>query len=254
MHVIVTGASAGIGEAIARAFAAAGAKLTLVARRADRLAALAGELGVETHVVGRDLSDPEQATDWLPAAEASLGPPDVLVNNAGMQIIGPTAAADPDRGEQLLRLNVFAPFRLTRAVLPGMLERRRGTIVDIASMAALAPTPGMYYYNASKGALAAASEALRGELRGTGVHVVTVYPGIIPTDMGAAGLVKYKASAALKLQPQGTTTKLAVLVREAVEKRRARVIYPRLNVLARHLPATTRWFMDRFTPALADEN
>lgn len=251
MHVVVTGASSGIGAAIARRFAVEGAKLTLVARRRGKLEELADEMN-EAHVVAHDLSEPEKATAWIAEAQEAQGPIDVLVNNAGVQLIAPTASVDVERGEMSLRLNVFAPLRLTRAVLPGMIERGRGAIVDIASMAALAPTPRMTYYNASKGALAAASEALRGELRGTGVHVVTVYPGIIPdTDMGELGLAAYQPSRMLALQPTGTTTKLADLVVQAVDRKKPRVIYPRMNAFARWFPGTTRWLVDTFTPPLA---
>jgi len=252
MHAVVTGASSGIGAGIARRFATEGAAVTLVARRRDKLEVLAAELG-DAHVVAHDLSVPEEATAWLEEAEAAQGPIDVLVNNAGVQVIGKTAEIDVERGEMSLRLNLFTPLRLTRAVLGGMIERGHGCIVDIASMAALAPTPNMTYYNASKGALAAASEALRGELRGTGVHVVTVYPGIIPdTDMGEHGLAAYRSSRLLALQPTGTTDELAELVYRAVERKRPRVIYPRVNVLARWFPGTTRWFLDLFTPPLRE--
>src|SRR5881392_2505078 len=116
VHVVVTGASAGIGDAIAREFAAAGADLTLVARRKDKLDALArdaGKLGRRTHVVAADLSDVARACDWLAGAEEALGPVDVLVNNAGVQNIEPTEICDVEAGEQLLRLNVHTPMRLT---------------------------------------------------------------------------------------------------------------------------------------------
>ncbi len=103
------------------------------------------------------------------------------------------------------------------------------------------------------GASSGIGESLRGELMGTGVHVVTVYPGIIPTDMGNAGKAAYKTSAALKMQPEGTTTRLAELVYKAVDKRRDRVIYPAMNKLARHMPAATRWLMDRLTPELSEQ-
>ena len=250
MHVAVTGASAGIGEAIARRFADQGARLTLIARRREQLESIAQSIG-DALVFDRDLADIEHCCDWIAPAEDKHGPIDVLVNNAGIQVIGHTHELDVERGEHSLRVNVMAPLRLTRAVLPAMIARRRGTIVDITSMAALAPTPGMTYYNASKGALAAASEALRGELRGTGVHVVTVYPGIIPTtDMGAKGLAAYEPSRALALQPTGTTAKLAELVHHAVVRRHPRVIYPRMNALARWFPGTTRFVMDRFTPSM----
>lgn len=251
MHVLVTGASAGIGDAIARAFAARGHSISLVARRADRLEALAAELPGASHVVVADLSDPDACADCLESAEQALGPVDILVNNAGVQVIAPTAEVDVARGEMSLRLNVFSPLRLTRATLPGMVERRRGAIVNICSMAALAPTPGMAYYNASKCALAGASEALRGELLGTGVHVVTVYPGIIgDTDMARAGLEAYETTWMERLQPRGTSPGLAERIVRAVERRRARVIYPRFNALARWFPGVTRWVMDTFTPRL----
>ncbi|MEZ4465991.1 MAG: SDR family NAD(P)-dependent oxidoreductase [bacterium] len=199
----------------------------------------------------RRIWDPATCTAWLPAAEAALGPVDVLINNAGMQVIGPTAEVDVERAELSLRLNLLSPLRLTHAVLPGMLARGRGCIVDVASMAALAPTPAMTWYNASKAGLAGASEALRGELRGTGVHVVTVYPGIIETDMGKAGLAAYQKSRLLALQPRGTTEGLAARVVRAVDRRRPRVIYPAVYGMTRWLPPLTRWFMDRLTPPLA---
>jgi short-subunit dehydrogenase len=243
MHVVITGASAGIGEALAREYAAAGAKLTLVARRQERLEAISRSLASAVHVVAADLSEPETCADWLPEAEGLQGPVDVLINNAGVQHIEPTAAMDVEAGEWLLKLNVFTPLRLTRAVLPGMIERRSGTLVNIASMAALAPTAGMTYYNTSKG-------GLRGELRGSGVGVLTVYPGIIMTDMGEKGLQKYEESFALRLQPRGDAATLARLVRSAQERDRPRLIYPRLNISARHFPGITRWLMNRVTPRL----
>ena len=253
MHIVITGASSGIGAALARELAKLpGARLTLVARRKAMLEELARSLPSETRVVERDLSQAGAAsTDWLAEAEREQGPVDVLVNNAGVQVIGRTEAVDVDRGEASIRLNLLTPLRLTRAVLPGMLARRRGTIVDIASMAALAPTPSMTYYNASKGGLAAASEALRGELRGTGVHVVTVYPGIVATEMAEAGLAAYGKNLALRLQPRGTTEGLAALVRRAILRRTPRIVYPRAYGFVRWIGPVVRWFMDRFSPQLA---
>jgi short-subunit dehydrogenase len=250
MHVAITGASAGIGESLGRAFGGRGASLTLVARREDRLRQIAREVGGKTFVQAVDLGVPERATEWIAPAEAALGPIDVLVNNAGVQHIEPAEEAVPDEGEALLRLDLFTPLRLTRAVLPGMLARRSGTIVDIASMAALGPMRGMYYYNAAKGGLATASEGLRGELHGTGVHVVTVYPGPIHTDMGRAGLQKYELTPIARLSPFGTSEVLAELVVRAVERRRARVIYPLAYAVALSFPVLSRWFTARFSPPL----
>ena len=247
-HAVITGASAGIGAAIARELWRRGARVTLVARRASALEALAEELGDRALVLPADLVD--DATGWLERAETAHGPVGVLVNNAGVQVIAPSEGVDVERGERSLALNLEVPLRLTRAVLPSMLSRGRGAIVNVASMAALAPTPGMTYYNAGKAGLDAASEAMRGELRGRGPNVVTVYPGIIETDMGRAGLAAYEASAGLNLQPRGDVGVLARRIADAVERDRARVVYPRIYGLARWFPTITRWVMDRFSPAL----
>lgn len=252
VHAVVTGASAGIGAGIARELGVAGARLTLVARRREPMEEIIAETCADGIVFARDLADPAQRLDWLDEAEQKNGPVEILVNNAGVQIVEATATTDLDAAERLLAVNLLAPLALTRNLLPGMLERGRGTIVDIASMAALAPTPRMTWYNASKGGIAAASEALRGELRGTGIHVVTVYPGIIPTDMGEAGMQAYRSTALLRMQPQGTTQELARRIRRAIEQRHDRVIYPSANTLARWLPPMTRWLMDRVTPDLAE--
>ncbi len=250
MHVVVTGASAGIGEALVRAWARQGASVTLVARRKDRLDQIAKEVGGKTFVHAADLGDSDHATSFLAEAEAALGPIDVLVNNAGVQFIEETELASPDKGEGLLRLNVFTPLRLTLAVLPGMLARGKGTIVDISSMAALSPMPGMFYYNAAKGAIANASEGLRGEVRGRGVHVLTVYPGPVDTDMGRKGYQRYEQTWSSKLSPQGNSEDLAKLILRGVASRRARIIYPRLYAIALSFPRLSRWFTGRFSPPI----
>jgi short-subunit dehydrogenase len=251
MHIVITGASSGLGAAFARDFAKRGHTITLVARRRDLLEQVAAFCGGKCHIAEVDLSQLATCTDFLGDAVRALGPVDALVNNAGMQLVGPTAEADVDAGDRLLDLNVKVPLRLTRAVLPAMLAQRRGVIVDIASLAALAPAPGLTYYNASKAALAAASECLRGELRGTGVHVVTVYPGVIATtDLAKGVLSGLEDSAMLRAFSRGTETRLAELVYDAMVERRARVIYPAGGALARNLPSATRWFLDRFAPKL----
>ncbi len=255
-HAVVTGASAGIGRALALELGRAGARLTLVARRADALETLAAEIrdagGREPLTLAVDLV--ADADGWLAKATMRHGDVGLLVNNAGVQVIAPSHSVDVEAGERSLHLNLVVPLRLIRDVLPSMVDAKRGAIVNIASMASLAPTPGMTYYNASKAGIAGASEALRGELRGSGVSVVTVYPGIIMTDMARDGLAAYESSAAMRMQPRGDAATLARLVRRAVERDRARVIYPRMNALARYFPTITRWTMDRLTPRLASES
>ncbi len=248
MHALVTGASSGIGEAIARALAAEGYDLTLVARRENELARVVASLGaVRAEPLVADLGDLDAIEGVLQRAEAKLGPVDVLVNNAGSQIVAPTEEVSPADGERLLTLNIFAPFRLTRAALAGMLERKRGTIVDISSLSALAPTPGMFHYSASKAALAAASESLRAEVKGRGVHVLTVYPGPVKTAMADAAIARYDKDPMGRL-PLGSTDELARMVVTAIRRRRARVIYPRAYTVARMFPSLTRWAVDTFSP------
>jgi short-subunit dehydrogenase len=249
-HVVVTGASAGIGAAIAREYAAAGARVTLVARRRALLEPLAASLPARSHIITADLADLAAGTDWLADAEAALGPIDVLVNNAGVQIVGPTAGSDPAAGEALLAVDLVTPMRLCLAVLPAMLARRSGCLVNIASMAALAPTPGMFYYCAAKGGLGSASEALRGELARTGVHVLTVYPGPVHSDMEAAARARFEPSAFTDRLPTGDAAVLARQIRRGVQRRQARIVYPRFYQLARWFPGITAWMLGRYTPAL----
>jgi len=248
LHVAVTGASSGIGEAIVREYAALGAKVTMVARRHAQMEAVTKSVDTRTQIFAVDLSDSSQATSWLAEAQAGFGPIDILVNNAGAQLVDNFAATDLERAEQVLYLDLHLPLRLTRAVLPDMIARNSGTIVQIASLAAIAPPPGMVYYNAAKAGLAAASESLRGEIRGSGVHVVTVYPGPIDTPMGRAGYAALERTASVQMLPEGTPDVLARLVRRAVEKRKLRVIYPHVYMFARHLPGLTRWWLDRYSP------
>jgi short-subunit dehydrogenase len=250
LHAFITGASSGIGESIARAYLDDGARVTVLARREDRLRQLAQAATERSHVIVADLSKDFSPAQLFDEAEKALGPVDVLVNNAGVQIVEPAHTTAWERGAALLGVDLLAPLRLTQEALRRMLPRGRGAIVDIASMAALAPTPGMLFYNAAKSGLAGASEGLRAEAKQGGVHVVTVYPGPVRSAMEAAGRAAYQDTAALRYTPTGDSDVLARLVLDAVEKRRPRVIYPRSYALARWFPGTTRWITDRLTPAL----
>jgi short-subunit dehydrogenase len=249
-HVVVTGASSGIGEAIAREYLGRGAKVTLIARRRDRLDELAKVAPERTHVVQADLADPKVAFAWIDAAEAAMGPIDILVNNAGVQIVKSVLETSWEEAEKMLILDLHTPLRLTQLVLARMAPRRTGTIVDIASMAGLAPTPGMFFYNAAKAGLGAASEGLRAEVKPLGIHVVTVYPGPVTSDLEAAGRAAYEGTAVVKYSPTGAPDVLARMIAKAVDKKYPRVIYPRFYALSRHFPNVTRWTLDRLTPPL----
>jgi len=244
MHVLVTGASSGIGSEVAREFHRAGHHVSLVARRRELLDALAKELGARCHVAAVDLAKRATDTSWLAEVEEAQGPVDVLVNNAGMQWVGATVEIPLETVEVLFRLNVLAPTVLTRAVLPGMLARKSGAIVDVASMAGVAPASGMSWYGASKSALVSFSESLRSELEGTGVHVVTVFPGPVETPMAASAREDMKKSGRISNVPHGDAGELARKIVGAVEHRRARIVYPWFHRV-RFVPWLGKWMTTR---------
>jgi uncharacterized protein len=199
---VVTGASAGIGRELAARLAERGHGLTLVARREDRLRALAADLaaahGVRTEVVPVDLTD-EAARAHLVDEVAARGlEPAILVNNAGLSTVGPVHRSDPARELTMIRTDVEAVAHLCSLVLPGMVERGAGAVLNVASTAAFQPMPGQAGYAASKAFVVSYSQALRGELRGTGVTVTVLCPGPVETEFAeTAGFDPDEAEAAL---------------------------------------------------------
>jgi hypothetical protein len=187
---LVTGASSGIGAALARQLAAEGTDLVVVARDKARLDVLAAELGgtgrplgrVAVEVLPADLADGAS----LAAVEARVAdderPVDLVVNNAGFGTYGPFVEADIDTETHEIAVNVAALVRLTHAALRAMVPRARGSIMNISSMAALQATPGTATYGATKGFVAMFGEAVSSELAGTGVTVTTVLPGFTHTE------------------------------------------------------------------------
>ena len=249
-HVVVTGASSGIGAAMVKDLVGAGARVSLVARRKDLLEALAKEAGGECAVIERDLADSPTATECLAQAERALGPIDVLVNNAGMENTGPTAESSVENAVKLLHLNLHTPLLLTRALLPGLLERG-GTVVNVASVSGLTPPPTQAWYGASKAGLAAFSEALRGELRQSRVNVVTVYPGPVTTPMADAAYAAFGGRKGLVgALPEGKPEVLAERIRYAIERGRGRIVYPRFYALARIFPWLVRILTDSYYASL----
>jgi uncharacterized protein len=177
---LVTGASSGIGEQFARQLAQRDYHLILVARRGDRLRQLADELPVATHVVACDLASD---ADQLPGQVASLGTEvDLLVNNAGFGLRGRFAELSAERQAEMVRVNCEAVVILTRALVPGMIERGRGGVITVASTAGMQPLPYEATYGASKAFALNLTEALHMELRGTGVKALAINPGPVPTE------------------------------------------------------------------------
>jgi uncharacterized protein len=177
---LITGASSGIGEEFAKALAARGHDLILVARRKDRLDALAEELDAKAEVIASDLAS--EAAE-LPERVEKLGAQvDLLVNNAGFGLRGHFAQHPPDRLAEMVRVNCEAVTLLTRAFIPGMIERGRGGVITVASTAGMQPLPYEATYAASKAFALNFTEALHMELRGTGVRALAVNPGPVPTE------------------------------------------------------------------------
>jgi short-subunit dehydrogenase len=182
--VLITGASSGIGRAIAEQAAASGARLALIARRAQELEAVAGrarELGAEAHVIVCDVGERDAALDAVAHAESLLGGVDVAVINAGVGRHATLVEHDLADAERLLRVNVLGALYFAHALAPRMLARGEGWLVFMASIAGLLPVPGEAVYSASKFALVGLAEALSIELDPS-VHVLTVCPGAVRTD------------------------------------------------------------------------
>jgi len=201
---LITGASAGLGEIFARKLAARGSDLILTARRVDRLEALAGDLrdkhGIAVAVIPADLAAPG-APAALIADIAGRGlAVTMLVNNAGFGARGAFAEIDRATQTRMIALNCRALMELCHAVLPGMIERRSGGILNVASTASFQPGPWMAVYYATKAFVLSFSEALHEEVRGQGVHVAALCPGPTRTefaevaDMGDSELFKRFAS------------------------------------------------------------
>lgn len=182
---VITGATAGIGRTFAERLAQQGHALLLIARDGERLAELATRLG-DTHRVATaslvaDLSH-EDAIDAAVAQLASAPNVGILVNNAGFGTMGHLAAADPDVQAAMVKVHALAPMRLTRAVLPAMIARGSGWIINVSSVAGFAFSPGNVNYNATKAYLTRFSQALDAELAGTGVVVQSLCPGFTHTE------------------------------------------------------------------------
>jgi short-subunit dehydrogenase len=195
---VVTGASSGIGEHIARELHRRGHHVVLVARSEDKLTALADELGEGVHVLPADLTDRAARLALLDQIEQRGLTPDILVNNAGFTTLGPVATADPERELEMVEVDVVAVVDLATRVLPGMVARGRGALLNVSSTSAFQPLPGQAGYSASKAFVLTYTQSVAGELRGTGVTATALCPGPVDTGFAdVAGLRREQAHGAL---------------------------------------------------------
>jgi short-subunit dehydrogenase len=248
-HALVTGGSRGLGPHIARALAGEGARLTLTARSAEALGAVAEELGGEAngvHAIAADVCDAASREKLLEEAESTLGPIDILVNNAGMEWIVPYTDLPPDLIDTMVRTNLTAPLILSRLVLEGMIERGRGHVVMISSLGGKKGSPYSATYAATKAGLIAWTSGIRTELRGTGVSASVISPGFV----SEAGMFADREQKAPWLMGTSTPEAVARAVLRAVQRDVFEIIVNpgpvRLGLVFEHLsPGFARWVLEK---------
>lgn len=180
---LITGASGGLGDAIARALHAQGATIALSGTRQDALGVLAADLKNRAHLTPCDLSDPESVEALVPTAEAALGSLDILVNNAGVTRDSLMMRMKNAEWDSVLAIDLTAAFLVTRAALKGMMKRRYGRIINISSVVGVKGNPGQSNYAAAKAGLIGMSKALAAEVASRGITVNCIAPGFIASPM-----------------------------------------------------------------------
>jgi hypothetical protein len=229
---IVTGASSGIGEAIASELARRGHQVVLVARRTERLHAIAESLSPRAHVLPADLSSRTDRAA-LPDRVAALGlVPDILINNAGLTGRALVARSVPEQQINLVEVDVAAVVDLCSRFLPGMVERGRGAVLNVSSLAGFYPLPGQATYGAAKAFVLSYTESLRIELRGTGVVASALCPGPVATGLDdVAGFGVGERAATLPSFMWKSAEEVARAGIDALAANRARVVPGRANWL-----------------------
>jgi uncharacterized protein len=246
---LITGASGGIGYELAKLFAADGYNLVLVARSADKLNNLAADLaqtyGSSVTVLAKDLSDPAASAEIWADLQARGLTVDVLINNAGFGAHGLFAQSDLAEQLQMIHLNIISLTHLTRLLLPGMLERGFGRILNVASTGAFAPGPLMAVYCATKAYVLSFSEALSEEMRGTGVSVTALCPGVTRTGFQARAQV---GNMRLLQGPAMTAAEVAKMgYKSLAQKQAVRVTGFANQLLVFGLRFTPRWLTRRLS-------
>jgi short-subunit dehydrogenase len=251
MHALVTGASSGIGHALALRLAEQRVRLVLASRNRERLDALAATIrqrGGEAHAVPTDIADATQRAHLIDAAVAALGGLDILVNNAGIGAIGPFSDSTEDRLRRIFEVNFFGCTELTRLALPHLRQGRHPMVVNISSILGKRAIPDMAEYCGSKFALQGWSEGLRPELARFGIHVLVVSPGTVESEF-RANLLEDRAKGRWRARGM-SADRCAMLTIAAMRARRNEIVVTAgaktLAWLNRLSPRLVDWLMKRY--------
>jgi len=246
--VLITGASSGIGAALARVFAEEGARVALAARSAEKLRALAGSLGADALAVPTDMTDPAQVRRMVEVTVERFGCLDILINNAGVGMYAPVASMSPEQFEQVVSTNWLGPVRAIQAAIPYLRKQGGGQIINISSVAGKIPIPWMGAYCGTKFALNALSDSLRMELAADRIQVISVCPGRISTPFVRNA---FRAPATQPLPSDGISAeRVARAVLRASLKGKREIVVPASNWayvwLHTLLPRLTDYAMVRY--------
>lgn len=253
MHVFITGAATGIGEAtvesLHRKYHSAG--FTIVDKNQQALQDVCQRLtvrGIRAHGIACDLTDIDALPDVVRRAQADMGDVELLVNNAGVMLVEDFSTMSWEKAELTMKLNLMAPAKLMREVLPGMLARKSGGVINVASMAGKTILPGCAWYGASKAGIGQISEITGTEIEGSGVHILTVYPGPIDTGLAHGARAKLDENLAAQYMPVGDRYTLADRIVTAYANKQSVLAYPEIYDTARHFHTIAAWFAKKLAP------
>lgn len=253
MHIFITGAATGIGEATIDAWLAKepDSAFTIADKDPTGLDKIAAKLkgrSVKNLCIETDLTQIDQLPAVVGKSVAALGEIDVLINNAGIMPVGDFSQMPWETGMLIMNLNLLAPIKLMHAVVPGMVKRRTGGIINIASMAGKTILPGCSWYGASKAGIGHLSEIAGTELEEANVHVLTVYPGPIQTELATGARSGLEENLATRFMPVGQREVLAEKIVSAFFRRQAVLAYPEIYDTARHFHTIAAWFSRKLAP------
>lgn len=253
MHILITGAATGIGESIVEYWYSKFPKDTfsILDKDEKQLKITTDRMnskGMNVKGFPLDLTKLDEFESALTTVKSGFGEVDVLINNAGVMIIEDFSVMSWEKGMMMLTLDFIAPMKLIKLLLPSMLSRKSGGIINLASMAGKTPLPGSTWYGGAKAGFGLASEVLAGEVKDDGIHVLTVYPGPVSTALEKGARAGYDENAIMKMMPVGDREVMAARIVEGYLKKLIVVSYPDIYDIARIFPPFTDNFVRMFAP------